>query len=269
MGEKKIVALVVLGIVAIVVLADGWAIVPPGHRGVAVTLGKVQDDARPEGFTVKLPLLTGVRDMSVRQATSESEAQTFSSDLQTVVVKFNVLYRYPANRVVALFQQYEGDPYKTLVEPRCQEVLKQETAKFRAEDAVKSRDQIKREVLTRVREEIGDIIEIVDFVVNNVDLTDELEKSIEQKQIQEQLALAKAYEVQRAQRQAEITVIEAKAEAEAVKIKGEALRAAPSVIDLEIAKKWNGIAPLYVSTTDGGSNILLPLGTGDAGRKPK
>ena len=75
----------------------------------------------------------------------------------------------------------------------------------------------------------------------------------------EQAALQKEYELRKEQKEAEITVVRAKAEAEAVKIKGEALKSSPEVIQLEIAKKWNGISPLYISTTAGGANVLLPL----------
>ena len=57
-----------------------------------------------------------------------------------------------------------------------------------------------------------------------------------------------------------MTLIAAKAEAESVKIRGEALKSSPNVIDLEIIKKWNGVAPTTVVTGSGGS-IILPLNT--------
>jgi hypothetical protein len=49
------------------------------------------------------------------------------------------------------------------------------------------------------------------------------------------------------------------AEAEAVTIKGSALKVSPEVIQYEIAQRWDGKAPLAVSTMQGGSNVLLPL----------
>jgi hypothetical protein len=90
-------------------------------------------------------------------------------------------------------------------------------------------------------------------------LTDELEQAIELKQIKEQEALAKEYELRKAKKDAEITVVNAEAEAKAVKIKGAALKTSPEVIELEIAKKWNGESPATVVVGKGGGNVLLPL----------
>jgi regulator of protease activity HflC (stomatin/prohibitin superfamily) len=103
------------------------------------------------------------------------------------------------------------------------------------------------------------LLTIVDFAITNIDLTDQLEKAIEDKQVKEQQALAKVYELQKAQKDAEIRIVNAKAEAEAIKITGDALAAAPKLIELELVKKWDGKAPQSVVTSQGGANILLPL----------
>ncbi len=103
------------------------------------------------------------------------------------------------------------------------------------------------------------LVYIEDFPINNMDLSDELEQAIELKQIKEQEALAKSYELTKAKKDAEITVVAAKAEAEAVRIKGQALKSSPEVIELEISKKWDGKTPSTVVVGKGGGNVLLPL----------
>ena len=251
--------LAVVTLVCVIVAASSFTIVQPGHRGVAVTLGKVQEMVRPEGINFTLPWVTTITQFPIKQITQEGESVCFSSDLQTINVKFNVLYRIPEGKVVTLFQNYAGDPYHALVEPRVQEILKQQAALHRAEEIVKKREQIKAAVLAQAQAVMGDIITIRDVVINNIDLTKELEQAIEQKQVMEQAALQKQYELQKELKEAEITIVKAKAEAEAVQIKGKALKSSPEVIQLEIAKRWNGVAPLSVSTTAGGANILLPL----------
>lgn len=260
MSVGKIVGLGI-AVVAVLIVGGSWHIVPPGHRGVAVTLGKAATLPRSDGITAKLPLVTTIYDMPIKQITQEGTAACFSSDLQTVQVKFNVLYRIPEGQVVSLFVMYHGNPYDTLILPRAQEITKQQTAFHRAEDLVKAREKLKAAILPKLQEAIKEVT-IVDFVVNNIDLTKELEAAIELKQVMEQQALAKNYELQKETKEAEITVVRATAEAQAVKIKGEALKAAPEVIQLEIAKKWDGKAPTYVSTSAGGANILLPLEKG-------
>lgn len=255
----SITALVILALLALVFCLGSFHIVPPGHRGVKITLGKVRKDYMPEGLSWKLPLITEVKDVPVKQLTTHGKADSFSSDLQTINISFNVLYRIPENNVVALTTQYSGDPYETLVEPRIQERMKQITATYRAEDLVKKREEVKEKLLKSVAEALGDAVTIVDITITNIDLSDQLEAAIEQKVIREQEALAKRFELEKAQREAEITIVGAKAEAESVRIKGEAITSSPRVIELEIAKKWDGKAPQSVVTGEGGANILLPL----------
>jgi len=251
---------VAIGIFVLVILAlTSFHVIPPGNRGISITLGKVNSEVRAEGITFKKPFIESIVDVSVRQRTTEGAASAFSSDLQTVEVAFKTLYRLPENRVVRLFQQYQGDPYQSLVEPRIQEELKQTTALYRAEELVKNREKIKLEVLSKVQNAVGDLVLINDFAITDFSFTDELEKAIEQKTIREQEAFAKSFELDKARKDAEITIVNAEAEARSVKIKGEAIRLAPDVISLEIVKKWNGVAPQSVVTGHGGASILLPL----------
>jgi len=75
----------------------------------------------------------------------------------------------------------------------------------------------------------------------------------------QQEALAKEFELQKAQKDAEITVVRAKAEAEAIQTQGEAIKQNPEIISLEIARHWNGQTPQSVVVGQGGANVLLPL----------
>lgn len=249
-----------IAMVLIFILLSGfWSIVPPGHRGVSVTLGKVDPVAKGEGLAFKIPLIQTIIKIPVQQITQNGTATSFSSDLQTVEVAYAVLYRIPETKVVELYQQFAGNPYNSLVDPRVQEAIKQVTADYKAEELVKNRMKIKEVVLKKIQNELNGLIDVRDIPITNIDLTDELEKAIELKQVTEQQALAKEYELLKAKKESEITLVNAKAEAEAVKIKGEALANSPRVIDLEIAKKWDGKTPTTVVVGSGGANVLLPL----------
>lgn len=255
----KWVPFAVLGGLILIFLFSCFHVVPPGHRGVSITFGKVDGRVRGEGITFKKPFMEQILDFSIRQRTVEGQAGAYSSDLQTVGVSFKALYRIPEDKVVELFQKYQGDPYLSLVEPRIQEELKQTTSLYRAEELVKSREKIKIDLLDKVKRAMGGMLILDDIPITNFDFTDELEKAIEQKTIREQEALAKQFELEKARRDAEITIVNAEAEARSVKIKGEALKASPEVIELEIAKRWNGVTPQSVVVGKGGANVLLPL----------
>ncbi|MCS7063326.1 MAG: prohibitin family protein [Methylacidiphilales bacterium] len=246
-------------IVGVVLAFSCWKVVPPGTRGISVTLGKVDPVPRAEGLTFKKPFIEDIILFSVRQETVNGVADCFSSDLQTVKISYSVLFRVPPENVVRLYQNYAGDIFKSLIDPRVQNSIKQITALYKAEDLVKNRDKVKQDALLLVRESLSGLIEVVDIPLTNIALTDELQRAIELKQVMEQQALAKEYELQKAKKEAEITIVNARAEAEAVKIRGEALANSPRIIDLEIVKRWDGKAPSTVSVSQGGANVILPL----------
>jgi prohibitin 2 len=243
------------------ILFQSFHIVPPGHRGISVFLGKVDQAERPEGVTLKWPFVQNIINYPIMQIKVDGKAESFSSDLQNMIIFYSVMYKLPESKVVTLFQQYRGDPYTSLIEPRVQEVVKQVSARSRAEDLVKNREKLKEEILSSLRVAVGDLLQVVDLSLTNIDLSEQLEQAIEQKVIREQEALAKKFELEKEKKQAEITIVQAEAEAKSVQIKGDALKTSPEVIQLEIAQRWDGKAPLSVTVGQGqGANILLPIG---------
>ncbi len=309
---------IVVAAIAALLITQAFTVIQPGYAGVSITLGSASETPRGNGLHFKVPFIENIIPIRTKQVTVQGTANCFSSDLQTVKIAFNALYRIPKEHVVDLYVNYRGDrAYEELLNPRIQDSLKQVAALYRAEDLVKSREEVKiqaarlirktlrlkrtvgveemvaleKEVrdiehdievlpddknkqakIAKFQKQIADVeaeqskmmtstalVELVDLPISNIDLTDELEHAIEQKQIKEQEALAKKYELDKARKQAEITIVDAQAEAKAVQIKGEALRSSPEVIQLEIAKKWNGKSPESVVVSKGGANVLLPL----------
>ena len=62
----------------------------------------------------------------------------------------------------------------------------------------------------------------------------------------------------KAQIEADTAIIRAKGEAEAIQVRGQALRDNPDFIRLQILQNWNGRSPLVVGT-EGGANMMLSL----------
>lgn len=245
-------------LVLCIVSLSSCNVVSPGNRGVKVFLGSVQEEVLTEGLHFKCPFLSNIIILPVQQITQQTQAICFSSDLQRIDLNISVLYRIPEENVVKLYQQYKGDPYQMIVEPRIQEAIKQEVSQYVAEEVVKQREKIKQVAIPNIKENLSGLINIIDIVITNVDLSDILEQAIEQKQVKQQEALAKVYELQKAEKEAQIAIATAKGEAESIRLKAEAISKSPEVIQLEIIKKWDGKAPQYVST-NGGGNMLLPM----------
>jgi prohibitin 2 len=246
-------------IFALIVLGSASTyVVEPGTRGVAVTLGTVAPAFKPEGFGFKQPFVTSIQLISIRQQTRPMPAECYSSDLQQVKMEVHVLYRIPEHSVVKIFQEYAGEPFDNLIAPRVQEALKEEAATQSAEQIEKKREDIKARALDLARKKIGaEFLVVADLVIFNLALSPELESAIELKMVQEQEAEKAKFTQQKAQIEADTAIIRAKGEAEAIQLRGTALRATPDFIKLQILQTWNGHSPLVVG--GGSGNMLLSL----------
>jgi prohibitin 2 len=249
----------ILVFVAIILGSTGTYIVQPGFRGVEVTLGKVTPKFKSEGFGFKQPFITHIQPVSIRQQTRLMPAECYSSDLQQVKMEVNVLYRIPELSVVRIFQEYAGDPFDSLIAPRVQEALKEVAAAQSAEMIVKKREEVKIKALELARNKVGtNFLEIVDVVLYNINLTSELEHAIELKMVQEQEAEKAKFTQTKAQIEADTAIIRARGEADAIQVRGQALRASPDFIRLQIVQNWNGKSPLVVGV-ESGANLLMSV----------
>lgn len=252
----QLIGAALLIFVAVIMASSGTYVVHPGYRGVEVTMGKVSPVFKPEGFGLKSPMVTAIYPISIRQQTAEEKAECYSSDLQQIQIALRVLFRIPESSVVKLFQDYSGEAFESLVAPRVQEALKEVAALQSAEQIVKNREQIKTRALEFARKKVGALLVIEDIVIENITLTKELEGAIEAKMVQEQEAAKSKYMQQRAQIDADTSVIQAKGEAESIRIRGQALKDNPAFVDLKIVDKWDGLTPLVIGGAD---NLLFQL----------
>lgn len=242
-------------LVALIVVADGWYIVDPTDRGVETTMGRMSADVLSPGFGFKLPILSSVAMVNVQQSTRELEADCFSSDLQAVTIKVKVLFRVPEGSAVQIKRDYAGNPFDALITPRVQEALKEVTAVRTAADIVQSREKVKQEALMASQQKIGAILTINDIVIEDVGLSKDLEDAIEQKMVQQQAAEKAKFTLEQAETDAQTKVVAATADAQSIKIQGDALKDNPELVRLKWVEKWDGRVPTYV----GGGSPLMTL----------
>ena len=256
--QKLVLAAVALFVIALLG-AQSTFIVPPGHRGVMVTLGKVAEDFRPEGLGFKVPFITTVHLINVRQQTVYKDTTCISKDLQQISIKFAVLYRIPEESVVQIFQSYKGDPFDTLVMPRVDEALKEVTKERRAQNTVQERNLVKAAAEEIAQTKMDSLIIIADLILENIFLSPQMENAIEEKMVQEQRANKALFEQAKAEIDAQTAIIQARGEAEAIRIRGQALATNPDFIDLKVVETWNGRLPRVVSGNREGARLFLPI----------
>lgn len=276
--KKLIIAGVVVAIVAVVLLAS-ITIVPAGHTGVVVTLGKVSENVLSEGLHFKAPLVQNVVKMSNQIQKCEIEgAESVSKDLQAISTTIVVNYKIGDSSSAKIYREIGRDYETIMLMPAIHESLKAVTAKYTAEQLVTSRSKVAieiQETLAEKMEEYGIVIE--KFNIVNFSFSEEFAKAIEAKEVaQQNLLKAKTEQEQlivEANAQAEKKVIAAEAEAQAILKKAEAQAEANEKIEKSLSKnvlennkieKWDGKLP-YAT---GGSAILDVSADGN-GDKPE
>ncbi len=263
MNPGKLIGIGIIIVVIVLALAQCTYVVEPGYRGVLVTLGKVDEQARPEGFGTKMPFVSHLERVMIKQRTQTLESECYSLDLQQVNVTVRVLYRIPEGMVVRIYKDYAGDPFESLVAPRIQEAVKEVAALQSAEQIVRKREDVKTKALIAAKEKVRGLLLLEDLVIENITLSKELEQAIEAKMVQEQEAAKSRFTQQKAQIEAETAKIKAQGEADAIRIRGLALKETPGLIDLQIVEKWDGRSPLVIGGGgpggSSGTNLILPL----------
>jgi len=266
--DKKMLGLIggaIVIFIAVIAASQATQVVEPGHRGVRVTLGKVSPVFEQEGLVIKPPFITQIHQVSIQQQTEELACELYSSDLQQVNAKLRILYRVPEGSVVNLFQNFDGDPFPTLIAPRVVEALKEVASMQSAEMIVQNRETIKLEALESTRKKIGEtsgagpIVVIEDITISDLTLSPELNAAIEQKMAQREEAEQAKFVQRQAEIEAQTAIIKARGDGEAISIRGKALRDNPAFIQLEIVDKWDGISPVVVGGEGDAAKVMLPL----------
>ena len=225
-----------------------------GHVAVVTEFGKVTNRVLSPGLSFILPWQM-VYDYNCKVSKYEGTGECFSKDLQVIDVSLTMLSSLQAKNIRDIHTAI-GRNYMSQSVPRIWETLKQSIAKYNAEEVIEKREQIRQEVLAICRERLSDVLEVHDIVLANISFSDVYEQAIERKQVAQQEALKAKYELERAKTEAEKQIEIARGEAEAIRIRGEALEKNPGVIQLEAIGKWDGKSP---STVVLGSDADVPV----------
>ncbi len=238
------------------VLLAGCGTIQPGERGIKVELGVVKKDILPPGLFGLNPLTETVRVYSIQQSTVGGRAEPLTADQQPISIEYKVLYKVPEGQILNLFQNYRGDVYDTLVNPQVQEAFRQIISQYKADAVTKNVNGIKNQVLSLVRDNLKNLVDVVDVPVTHISLPQILQDAIAQKQVMEQQSLQKQYELDAAKKQADITVANAQAQAESIRLQTQALEKSPALIELKKAEKWDGHLPTTVMSGSNGATLF-------------
>ncbi len=253
-------------------------IIDPGYVGVYRFLGTIDPKPLNPGFHLINPIAV-VQPMKTQIQRHEAEYNAASLDMQTVKTKMVLNYSLIGDQAPNVFQTIGIEYEKTIIDPAAQEVLKAMLAVHPASEILQKRQEIKNAVQEHLAvwlQKYGILLNEISIAEINFDQT--YEDAIEAKQVQEQLAQQKTYELEQARMQAQIVAANAEGEAQAVRaraegeaeslrIRGEAqadynekvaASLTPSLIQQQYLLRWDGKLPTIV----GEGNLMLQVPSG-------
>jgi regulator of protease activity HflC (stomatin/prohibitin superfamily) len=212
----------------------------------------VLDEELPEGLHLKIPFwqvshLMDVRTQEYTMSVTAGEGALFSDDSmtaptadgQTVVVDATVLFHVKKDEAAELFQTVGPDFVQKIVRPIARSQIRGQIANYSAIDVyAKKREEAENRINEVIRVLYSDKhIELEAVLLRHIAFSPQYAAAIEEKQVAEQKIQKAEFQRLEAEKLKEKKIIEAQAEAEAIRLKGEMLRRNPEVIQFEFVQK--------------------------------
>lgn len=267
-------------VIAVIIALGSWYTVDQTERGVLLRNGAVVGTAQP-GLGFKIPLMDTVEKVSVKTTTfTWDKMNSYSFDQQPADLKISVTLRAAPEKVADLYAKFGAlqTAVNQVVSPVVNQQVKVVFGRYTAVKAIQDRgplnSAIKDAITTTLKDDPMIIIESVQL--ENIEFSQNYLHSIEQRMLAEVEVQKLQQNAEREKVQAQITVTqatakanavraEAQANAEATKLNGEAkasniritgeaeaaaiearakaLGTNPNLVTLVQAERWNGVLP--------------------------
>ena len=225
-----------------------FTVVKSGEVGLKVRYGKIINTSIKEGINFKIPLVEKIVKVNIKVQKAEMDVEASTKDLQTVNTSVAVNYRVDGDKASSLYKKVGNTYEETVLQPAIKESIKSAIAQYNAEEVITKRKDVSESCLEAIQGKVkkyGIIIE--DFNLTNFSFSDEYTKAIEDKQVAQQ-------NLEKAKLEAEKKLTEAKATAEANRLKQQTIT--DKIIQEKFIEKWDGKLP----NTYAGGDILKTFG---------
>lgn len=272
----------IVAVFVISILAMGIYTVPEGHVGIIKTWGKATGTAGP-GLHWKTPVGQTVEEMEVRTRKYQESFSVSTTgsvggkeggavELQMPsIVTISANWSAPKEAALEIFRQYGGLPQyeDRILDPRVLKITKSVFAKYSIEESIADREKVANEIRARLTDELsGHLASMSDINIEDIEFPERIRSAIENKQTAKLQKEAEEYNLQKndleqqrivnkGRAEAESITLVAKAEADAIKKKGDALLKNQGLVELVKAEKWDGKLPTYMMGD--GMNFLMQM----------
>lgn len=277
---KGATAAAIAGVIVLLLVLGSWYTVDQTERGVLLRNGAVVSTAQP-GLGFKMPLIDSVQKISVRTGTyTWDKMNSYSYDQQPADLKISVTLRAAPEKVADLYAKFGrlDAAVNQVVSPVVNQQVKVVFGRYTAVKAIQERGALNAAIKDAITETLkyDPMIVIESVQLENIEFSQNYLHSIEQRMLAEVEVQKLQQNAEREKVQAQITVTQAtakanalraeaqaqadatrlsgeakasnikitgEAEAAAIEARGKALAANPSLVTLVQAERWNGVLP--------------------------
>lgn len=244
----KRLSIIMMFVATMFLTGCGIEIVDTGHRGIETKWGKVVNDIPyEEGLYLYNPISTSIRELDIREQKWVTTTKAYTKDVQEAKIELVLNYRLRPLAVTHIFQEVGVNWADILIPQAIIGPVKDVVGTWDAEDLIGERDKAASELRTLVEAKL-DVkqVDLISLEITDIGYSEKFEHSVEAKVIEEQNAIKATHVTNQSLETKKQKIYAAEAEAESIKIRGEALEKNSKLVDLIIAEKWNGVLPQYM-----------------------
>lgn len=264
----------ILVVLSLMTGALAYRQVSEGHAGVEKYWGAVTGNNLDAGAHWKVPIMTSIQEVEVRPRTytmsqTKGEGDKVRSDPVTVKtingssVEVDVTVRYRINDEEAdtFVDEWnnEAQMEKRLIRPTISTVLRDEASSLQTTGdgsiyTQEGRAALEETAIEALEEDFEDEPITLEAVqIRNIDLPDQIDKTLDQKEQAKQQVQVEKEKVKQEEAKAQQKIVQAEADAEAIEIRGEALKENKVVLEQQYIEALKEGETIYV----GESGIAL------------
>lgn len=241
-------------IAIIFIFLDGFVMIPAGRVGVILDRGRgVLENTLDTGLHLKIPfwqkvtiLNTQLQSYTMSGTHSEGDQygddsiEALTKDGQKVQVDLTVQFRLGKDSAPVVYEEVGLDYVSKIVRPAARSIIRNVVTAYNSKELFNNESRIEAQGF--MKEQMTENLKnnnlvLGDVLLRNVRFSAIYLQAIEEKQVAEQQIQKAEFEKEEAAIIKEKKIIEAEAEAESIKLKGDALRANPSVIQFNMVEK--------------------------------
>jgi len=259
----RIAALVAVPLIALILFASSFRVVPVGHALVIFNTLTKGFRLGHQGITFVPPFVGVTSDYDLRRleytmsgVSGEGRKANIDDSLWSptreglqVGIDLTVWYHVDPDHVISIHQKIGPDYEEKIIRPAVRSVIRLVISEYAVMDVYSSRRaQIQNEINQKIKELVEkDGFVIDELVLRDVRFTPEFAKAIEAKQIAQQGAEQMNYTLEKERKEAERKVIEAQGRANSIEVINRALAQNPNYIKYLYVDKLSDKISVIVS----------------------